>query len=101
MEIAKMVTVALLFFIAGVLLTSGRALGADIDLKRQRQKAVLADEAEELRRLDALEARRNAGVTSPARGVPKRNFERLCVIKPVMAGREIEACRISYQRKDI
>ena len=31
----------------------------------------------------------------------KSNFERVCVIKPVMADREIEACRVTYRRKDI
>jgi hypothetical protein len=101
MELAKLVTVTLLFFIAVVLLTSGRAFSADDLLRKDRQRAVLADEAEELRKFDAQEARRNAAVAAPARGIPRRNFERLCVIKPVMADREIEACRISYQRKDI
>jgi hypothetical protein len=100
MELAKLVTVTVLFFIAVILLTSGRALSAD-DPRRARQRAVLADEAEELRKVDAQEARRSAASASPSRGVPKRNFERLCIIRPVMADREIEACRISYQRKDI
>jgi len=100
MEIAKVVTVTVLFFVAVVLLTSGRALGADPVRLNERQRAILADEAEELRRADARESQRTK---EPARAIPRRNFERLCVIKPVMADKEIEACRISYQhpRKDI
>ena len=100
MEIAKVVTVTALFFIAILLLTSGRALGADPVRMNERQRAILADEAEELRRADTREAMRTK---EPARAMPRRNFERLCVVKPVMADQEIEACRISYQhpRKDI
>jgi hypothetical protein len=100
MELAKQVAVATMFLVAVFLLASGRAFGADSDLlkKNARARAALADEAEELRRVDQREAR---VVKEPARAVSKRNFERLCIIKPVMADKEIEACRISYQRRDI
>ena len=100
MEIAKVVGVTLLFFIAVVLLTSGRAFSAEIDLKRsERQRAILADEAEELRKHDAKQAGRRPEV-APRSGM-RPNFQRICIIKPVMADKEIEACRVSYQRKDI
>jgi len=95
MEIAKAVTVTALFFAAVLLLTSNRAMGAD-DPRAARHKAILADEAEELRKIDAQESR-----FKTARPAAKKNFDRTCVIKPVMADREIEACRVHYQRKDI
>ena len=97
-EIAKAVAVAALFMAAILLLTSTRALGAD-NPRMARHKAILADEAEELRKMDAKESRLK---TAP-RPAPRTNgqFERVCVIKPVMADREIEACRVSYRRKDI
>jgi hypothetical protein len=99
MEIAKQVAVATMFLIAVFLLATGRAFGADLDLKKSdRLRSVLADEAEELRKQDQRDGR---NPREPARATARRNFERLCVIKPVMADKEIEACRISYQRKDI
>ena len=98
MELAKTVTIVVMFFVAAALLISGRALGADVLKKNERLRTVLADEAEELRKTDERDAARPQG---PARAVPKRNFERLCQIKPVMADKEIEACRISYRRRDI
>ena len=96
MEIAKAITVAALFFATILLLTSNRALGAD-DPRTARRKAILADEAEELRKADAQESRFKAA----PRPLVKKNFDRTCIIRPVMADREIEACRVHYQRKDI
>jgi hypothetical protein len=99
MAIARQVMIAVLFFIAVFLLASGRAFGADLDLKKpERLRSALADEAEELRKADQRDAR---NPRDPVRAVPRRNFERLCIVKPVMADKEIEACRISYQRRDI
>ena len=96
-EIAKAIVVAALFLAAILLLTSNRALGAD-NPRTARHKAILADEAEELRKIDARESR----LKTAQRPAPRRsNFERVCVIKPVMADREIEACRVAYRRKDI
>jgi hypothetical protein len=94
-EIAKAVAIAALFLTAILLLTSTRALGADN--RSERLRAILADEAEELRKHDAKESRSR----TTSRPLAKRNFERVCVIKPVMADREIENCRVSYRRKDI
>ncbi|HYG55317.1 MAG TPA: hypothetical protein VD965_08460 [Burkholderiales bacterium] len=98
-EIAKAVTVAAVFLAVILLLTSGRALGADV--RSERYKAMLADEAEELRRLDEKHAQRRPLDRATARQAARQAFERVCVIKPVMADREIEACRVSYRRKDI
>ena len=95
-EIAKSIIVAALFLAAILLLTSGRALGAD-NPRMARHKAILADEAEELRKHDA----RVAQTRGAPRALVKKNGERVCVIKPVMADQEIEVCRASYRRKDI
>ena len=98
MELARQAVIAVMFFVAVFLLASGRAFGADVLKKNERMRAALADEAEELRKSDQRDAR---NPREPARPAARRNFERLCVIKPVMADKEIEACRISYQRRDI
>lgn len=88
MELSRIVALTALFFIL-VLILAPAALGADD--ARERARALAADEAAELKRVEAQDTRRR---------VRQKDFDRRCAIKPVMTDAEIEACRVAHRRSD-